>query len=251
MPKIRNIYDYINTFAPFNLQQEWDNSALIIGNLENDVRTISVCLDITNEAAEVAVANKSNLIISHHPLIIEGIKSIKLNSPIGKLIKNDVNVISAHTNFDAASGCMNDILCEILGVENAKPIDENPTTIARIGNLKNEMSASEFAKIVKGKLGCDCVRLSQNKSVKKVMICGGGGASYIQNAIDLGADLFLLGEAKHHEYLHANAHNLAILDAGHFYTENIFTNFMAQKIAEKFVDVKVLQIAQNAPYSTI
>ena len=251
MSKIHDVYDYINTFAPFNLQQEWDNSDLIIGDMENDVSKILVCLDITDKAVSVAVKNKVNLIISHHPLIMNGAKFIGLNSAIAKLIKNNINVISAHTNFDAANGGMNDILCDILGIENAKPIDENLGTIPRIGQLKSEICAKDFAKFVKDKLGCDVVRLSGGRSVRKIMICGGGGASYIPQAITLGADLFLLGEAKHHEYLHANENGLAILDAGHFYTENIFTNFMAQKISKQFSDVEVLTTTENAPYTTI
>lgn len=103
MTKVNDIYKYIDSFAPFNSAMDFDNCGILVGDKNSDVTKVILCLDVTSKVIDEAINKKANLIISHHPIIFNPIKSIDSNSIIYKLIENKINVISAHTNLDMSS----------------------------------------------------------------------------------------------------------------------------------------------------
>jgi dinuclear metal center YbgI/SA1388 family protein len=102
--KIRDIEDIFEKFAPNNLQESYDNSGLIIGNKEEEVRNILVSLDVTEEIIKEAVEKGCNLIISHHPILFFPVKRLNDNNYVERIIKlaikNDIALYSIHTNLD-------------------------------------------------------------------------------------------------------------------------------------------------------
>ncbi|MGI6778640.1 MAG: Nif3-like dinuclear metal center hexameric protein [Acetivibrionales bacterium] len=112
------IIDFFEGFAPLRLAEEWDNVGLIIGNRNEEVNRLMLCLDVTSDVVDEAVSKKINMIVSHHPFLFKGLKRISGDSAktriIYKLIKNDINVYCAHTNLDVAKGGINDCLAGIL-----------------------------------------------------------------------------------------------------------------------------------------
>ena len=114
MTKISDVYNIINRIAPFSLQENWDNSGLILGDMNKSIEKVVIALDITKEIITEAVNIKAELIVTHHPIIFNAVKRIEYDSLIAQLIKNDIAVISAHTNLDIANGGVNDILCNLL-----------------------------------------------------------------------------------------------------------------------------------------
>jgi dinuclear metal center YbgI/SA1388 family protein len=122
--KIREILNYLEEKFPLKLQEHYDNSGLIIGNADNEVTAVLLCLDCTTEVIEEAIARKCNLILSHHPLIFDGLKKINPDTLEGKIIyqaiKNDISIYSIHTNIDNHIEGLNSILASKLGLINCR-----------------------------------------------------------------------------------------------------------------------------------
>lgn len=125
--KIEKIAEYIEKIAPLKLAQDWDNVGLLIGNPQKNIKNILLTIDVTKEVLTEAKRLKTDLIISYHPVIWDGLKKITTNGPadvIYDLICSQIAVFSIHTALDAAQGGVNDGLAQILGIQNAKPIGD-------------------------------------------------------------------------------------------------------------------------------
>lgn len=116
--RIRELYDLIDTAAPFRLQEEYDNAGLIVGSMEDDVRGVLLCLDVTHETVEEADRVGANLILSHHPPIFRAIRKLDpiQHSALLAAIRMDMALLAAHTNFDAASGGLNTFVARRMGL---------------------------------------------------------------------------------------------------------------------------------------
>ncbi|HBX47994.1 MAG TPA: Nif3-like dinuclear metal center hexameric protein [Clostridiaceae bacterium] len=123
------ITDELEKLYPLSLCESYDNAGLIIGDREKEIERILLCLDVTEGVMDEAVNKNIDMIISHHPLIFTGQKSIlkenSLSRTIMNAIKNDINIYSMHTNFDNANNGMNDILASLLELEDIKPLVNN------------------------------------------------------------------------------------------------------------------------------
>jgi dinuclear metal center YbgI/SA1388 family protein len=125
--KIREIISCIESFAPLHVQESYDNSGLIIGSNENEIQSVLISIDITDEVIDEAIAKKANLIISHHPLIFNGLKKItgktSIEQIVIKAIKNDISIYSCHTNLDSVTGGVSSKLSEKIGLVNCKILE--------------------------------------------------------------------------------------------------------------------------------
>lgn len=124
MIKVKDAEEFLSGWAPQETSQGWDNCGLLCGNREQEVGRILVALDVTEEVAEEAVQQQAQLIVSHHPLIFSPLKSINEDSRQGrllrKLIRNDISVLSYHTNLDIAKDGVNEILAQKLHLNNCQ-----------------------------------------------------------------------------------------------------------------------------------
>jgi dinuclear metal center YbgI/SA1388 family protein len=122
--KIKEIVKPLEEFAPLFLQESYDNSGLLLGHPDNKVSKVLITLDITEEIMEESIRKECNLIISHHPLIFSGLKSITGKNATERMaqkaIKNDIGIYALHTNLDNADKGVNEILCDKLGLKNRK-----------------------------------------------------------------------------------------------------------------------------------
>jgi len=118
---IREIKQVLEHYAPLELQEEYDNSGLLIGNPEMEISKVLVAVDITEEVLEEALQNDCNLVISHHPLIFKGLKRIAEEDSIQRLtvkaIRNQIAVYSMHTNLDNSFNGLNAWVCDLLGIK--------------------------------------------------------------------------------------------------------------------------------------
>jgi dinuclear metal center YbgI/SA1388 family protein len=123
---LKEIIAYLESVFPLSIQESYDNSGLLIGNPEEKIRKVLVCIDVTSEVIDEAITKKCNLIISHHPLIFFGIKKLVYTSdnenPVVKAIKNNIAVYAAHTNLDNGQNGINKILADKLKLINTKPL---------------------------------------------------------------------------------------------------------------------------------
>jgi dinuclear metal center YbgI/SA1388 family protein len=342
--KVSDIVGIINRFAPFAHAEEWDNVGLQVGDPVAPVHRVAVALDGERGAVEFAVARGCNLLLTHHPFIFSPLKKISLADPAGSLValalKNDLAVVSLHTNYDVAAGGMNDLLAERLGVarcshlrnagwdelaklvvfvpagheealmealfphcgvignyrdcsfrttgtgtfrplEGAQPFMgevgrreeaqesrlellvrrdgvaaavaalhkahpyEEPAYdlvplmnrgaargLGRIGYLEQETTLGAFARHVAERLGSGSLRYvgEPGRRVRKVALCGGSGMSLLREAHRQGADLLVTGDARYHEARTAEELGIGIIDAGHFATESIMVDGLAEVV---------------------
>ncbi len=245
---VRDIYEFINTVAPFSTAESWDNSGLILGSMGLKCDKVMLALDITREVVEQTIKDDVDLIITHHPVIFSPLKSIDYNSNVARLIAANVSVISTHTCFDTAQGGMNDILCEKLGLINVKSVTTDDGFSFRLGTIENPTSAKEFAKHTAEVLNSKCVNYSfGEKQLKTVAVCSGAGGSLCELVIKLGVDAFVTGELKHNNIIELYESGVSAIVAGHFETEQIFKEELGAQLAEKFKNITVIT-ANEEPY---
>ncbi len=359
--KLSYISNYLESIAPLDLQESYDNSGLLIGNPETELTGALICLDLTMEVLEEAIQGGLNMVISHHPLIFSGLKSLtgknELERIVLKAIKKDISIYAIHTNLDNISKGVNAMLCEKLGIldptilqalsgklnklvtfcpdEHAGKLRDalfsagaghignydscsynsdgygtfragantNPFVgekgklhtekesrielilpdhlIGRVVNvlkrehpyeevaydiypLKNEYATAgagmigeiavaedelEFLKKIKKILGTGALRHSAllGRKIKKVAVCGGSGSFLIRKALSAGADIFITGDIKYHQFFETDG-KMLIADAGHFETEQFTKELIYKLLNEKFPTfaLRISQVNTNA-----
>ena len=230
---VNELYAKLNALIPSSLSCEWDNDGLMCcPDGAREIKRVLVCLDVTADAVRKAVDGGFDAVISHHPFIFKGLKSMTEDNFIPKkameLIRAGVSVMSFHTRLDAVCGGVNDKLAKVLGVENTEPFGEG---IGRIGELESEADALAFAKKVKDVLGAPVVFLADSgRNIKRVAVLGGSGDDFISEAIMLGADAYVSGELGHHPMTDAPDMKITLIEAGHFYTEQPVCEVLCEMI---------------------
>ena len=247
MATVRDIYNYIDSFAPFNTRAEWDNSGLLVGNENSVLNKIFFALDVTSDVIEQAKNVGADLIVTHHPVIFKPVSNVLNDSLIYKLIENNMSIICAHTNYDKAIDGVNDILCCTVGADKIEKIDD---TFLNIATFNNTYSTDEFAKHLKEKLN-GAVRYNNiNKNINKVAVCSGSGSDYLSLAKELQCDALLTGDASHHAFLDANEMGIVLFACGHFETETIAIKPLLEKIENEF-NIECVLAVQSTPIMTI
>ena len=217
---LKEIIQKLEAFAPPSLAESWDNVGLMLGHPMWDIQKCYVALDITDAVIDFAIGNGCQLIVTHHPFLMSGIKSLNLEDTkcrqIATLLEHNIAVYSMHTNFDSCQHGVNDRLCELLELQD---YHTDEPSICRKGFYREPITLREFISRVKDVLGVSFVNYTgdMNRQIQSVAIVGGSGGSMVAEMAD--CDVFLTGEAKYHEYQLAEAMNLCMVTAGHFETE--------------------------------
>ena len=240
MTLIRDIVEFSESFAPFDTAASFDNVGLLVGCENTEVKKVLLALDITKEVVAEAAELGAELIISHHPVIFNPLKNLSSDSVPYLLAKNSLSALCLHTNLDVAINTgVNLCLANTLELENIT-FYEGEFVVS--GNLKEATSAEDFAKFAKEKLNAGAVSCTlKDKKVKKIFMCSGAGGSEFMKAIELGADLFITGEAHHHNYLESLHEGVSLVVAGHFETEDVVINPLKDKLSKEFEDVEFIK----------
>ncbi|MCQ2485863.1 MAG: Nif3-like dinuclear metal center hexameric protein [Clostridia bacterium] len=242
MSTVKDFYEYLNGIAPFETQEDWDNSGMLVGDINAEVTKAVVVLDITPQAVLKAAELGANLIISHHPVIFRAMKSFTKGSVPYELAVNGINAICSHTPLDIASGGTNDTLADLLGFKAV--VGDNP--ILRFAEIP-EASASELSALIAEKLGSKVRFADTGKPIKKVAICTGAGASLIEDTGEI--DAFITGDAGHHDFLDAVQAGITLIAAGHYETENPVVPVLQKRLNEQFSTTEIIDIKQENPVS--
>ena len=238
MTTVKDIYDYTDSFAPFDTQESYDNSGILSGDPNGEVKRALVVLDITSSAVKEAVRLKAGLIISHHPIIFRPIKNVMSGTALYSLIRNGISAICAHTNLDKSEEFgVNTVLSSAMGLHGCKRCGKGDLLFT--AQTAAPMTAKEFADSIKTGLGLENTACTDGgRRIEKVGFCSGAGGDMIYAAAEEGCDAFVTGEMKHHEILFANEKNISVYILGHFNSENPVIEPLAKKLAERFPDVE-------------
>ncbi len=240
MTTVKNILNFTETFAPLCTAADFDNCGVLVGSTAKEITKVLLALDITNDVVEEAKATGAELIISHHPVIFNPIKALNSECVPYLLAKYNIAALCLHTNLDIAENCgVNVCLAKALGLTDTTLY---PEEFLLMGKLSEAMNVKEFAEFVKARLGANCVTYTESdREIKTVAMCSGAGADFYGVAKEKGADAFLTGEAKHHEYLEAASCDIPLVTAGHFYTEDVAINPLKEKLSMEFPNVKFIK----------
>ena len=256
--RCEEIMQKLEELSPAHFAQSWDNVGLLVGRADKEIKSIYVCLDATDEALEEASKLGVDMVISHHPMIFKGIKSVCGDHFIGrrimKLIQQDICYYAMHTNFDIMG--MADAAADDLKLRNRQVLDTtyeddiSTEGFGRFGNLPKIMTLRECATYVKDAFGISKVRVfgDPDMEVEMAAICPGSGGSMIDAALALKADVYITGDIDHHEGIDAVARGLAIIDAGHYGVEKIFVPYMKEYLKREVNGVLVYTQQEEEPF---
>lgn len=244
MAKVKDFYGYLNSIAPFETQEDWDNSGMLVGDMDAEVKKVAVVLDITHEEIKKAKAIGADLIISHHPVIFNPIKSVTRGSVPYELVASSINALCCHTPLDIADGGTNDSLAELLGIEVTRT--EDP--ILRLGTVESTTAENLAGKIAKT-LNTKVRYADAGRKIEKIAICTGAGCSLIEAAGEI--DAFITGDASHHNFLDCIQAGITLIAAGHYETEIVVVPVLVKKLQAQFPDIEIIDIKQENPIKFI
>ncbi len=239
--KILEIYEYLNELSPFEIQESWDNSGLLIGDFKADISKIALSIDVDEQLIDSL--DENTLLITHHPIIFGGLKQLEFSkypaNLIQKMIKKNISNIAMHTNFDQTH--LNEyVATEVLGYEICRKD-------GFVAYLEVDEDFDIFAKKVSKAFGLKCARTVKcAQRVKKVALTTGSGCSLMRS---LDADCFLTGDVKYHDAMEAKSIKLSLIDIGHYESEYFFAQIMQKHL--KILGLEVIIASSENPFTYI
>ena len=240
--RVSDIIAAIEAFAPLSIQENWDNSGLLIGSSSDEVRGVMVGFDCTPGLIDRALAEGCNMVVTHHPLIFGGLKSISPEDPVGdaviRAVRGGVAVYAAHTTADKVIAGVSGAMAGKLGLLNVRILDEEPggTGLGTVGDLPAPLDASAALALVKERFGVKMLRTSKPISGKitRIAMCGGSGSSLIGAARRTGAQLYISADISYHHFF--TPEDFMIADIGHFESEVEITRILFSEIRKNFAN---------------
>lgn len=239
--KLREIYNFLNDLSPFELQESWDNSGLLLGNLNSDVSRIALSIDV--DEAQIDALEENTLLITHHPIIFSGLKQLEFNkypaNLIQKMVQKNISNIAMHTNFDQTH--LNSyVATKILGYEIVKKE-------GFIDYLLVNEPFDLFAKKVGVRFGLNSLRCVKCCDfVTYAALTTGSGCSLLKS---VNADCFLTGDIKYHDAMEAKSINLSLIDIGHYESEHYFAQILEKHL--KNLGLEVIIASSQNPFTYI
>lgn len=217
---VSDVERLVGGIAPYELAEDWDNVGLLFGHAGAAVTRVLVALDLTQEALERARELGAQLIVTHHPIMFSARRRITDADREGRLMlamaEAGIAHIAAHTNLDSAPGGVNDVLMEAMGCTNVRG-----GGFVRVGDLPEGMAFGALCERAASRLHASIRAYgAPQKPVRVLGCCSGAGGGEVEAAKKLGADCFITGEIRHHEALDAVDSGVAVIEAGHYETEN-------------------------------
>lgn len=250
MPTVANLCKFLDQFAPPMLAEDWDNVGLLVGRAERDARSVMTCLTVTPAAVAEAVAERADLIVTHHPLPFRALKRMTADEVTGRMLLNLVEaaiaIYSPHTAFDSARQGINQCLAEMLGLVDIQPLTpavhlDVALGTGRYGRFTSARPLQEVAARLKRSLGLAQVQVvgAPDAPIRSVGIACGSGGELLARARAAECDMFLTGEASFHRCLEAEASEVCLVLLGHYASERFAVERLAEILDAQFPEVRV------------
>ena len=214
----------LERYAPLPLQESYDNAGLQIGLTETvEVSGALLCVDVSEDVIDEAVAAGCNLVVAHHPLLFRPLRRIDQNNAVARIavkaIKAGVAVYAAHTNLDNAPDGVCHEMARVLGLENV-----------------------DFLKWIKARFATPCIMHNTlpEREIARVAVCGGAGDFLTDKAVAAGADAFITGEMGYHRFM---GYEGEILTAaiGHYQSERCTVDLFARLLAAALPGLRLVK----------
>ena len=239
--KILDIYKFLDTLSPFELQESWDNSGLLIGDFSQDVKRVVLSIDVDENLIDSM--QNDTLLITHHPIIFGGLKQLEFSkypaNLIQKMIQKNISNIAMHTNFDQTH--LNEFVAtEVLGYKIAQKD-------GFVAYLDVNEDFDKFSKKVSSAFGLPHARCVKcHDKVKRVALTTGSGCSLMRS---IDADCFLTGDVKYHDAMEAKSIKLSLIDIGHYESEHFFAQILQTHL--KNLGLEVIISSSENPFTYI
>lgn len=247
--KAKQILDALEQYAPLPLQDSFDNAGLQIGlTEEQEVTGALLCLDVTEAIIDEAEREGCNLIIAHHPLLFHGLKSITgknyVERCVVKAIQKGIGIYASHTNMDNAVGGVNYRIADKIGLADVRFLHAKEGGLSAGSGIIGELPCFEdevdFLHRLKALFSVRCIRhnMLKQRRIKRVALCGGAGGFLLSDAISQGADVFITGEMRYHDYF-GHDDELLIAEMGHFESEQYTIELFEELLKKHFSELKI------------
>jgi dinuclear metal center YbgI/SA1388 family protein len=251
---LRQAIDSFEKLWPTNLAEEWDVVGLVSGSLNQEITTVLLTVDVTTDVVEYARQIEADLIFAHHPLLLKGVTSVAETNPKGSvladLIRSNIALYSAHTNADSVENGTSAVLARLLGLTKSNPLSaiaDSKLGIGQIGTLENAMTLGDLASLLNDVLPQTAtgVRVAGefDREVSTVALCAGAGDSYLELALDSGADVYITSDLRHHraqetlELARARGVNFALIDISHWAAEFVWLETAKKELQEQMPQI--------------
>lgn len=249
MYTVKDIFALMDEIAPMKNLHKGDNSGLLVGNPDMEVKKVLFALDITCDAVREAVKIGANVIVAHHPVIFHPLYTLDDSNPACLALKNNIACICFHSPLDMADGGINDIIFDML--EPAlklkkqavlEPVHPDGRGYGFVCTVGEEVLPDELGKLLKKLFGCTIVRYTNSgRPVKKLAFCSGGAGGNLPLAISQGADAYITGDVKHDQWITAGNSGIALYDCGHFHTEDIVIPYLINRFNTAFPGLEAVR----------
>lgn len=241
MPRIAEILEILESTSPLELQESWDNSGLLVGAKNDEVKHLYVALEATLELVESLP--RESLLIVHHPLIFKPLKALLHDEYPGnilqRLIQKQIALLALHTNFDV-SHLGRYVASEILGFTEVE-------MEGYVAYFPLNMHASELAKHLKERLGLERIAtVGEERFLARGALVTGSGGSL---APKVRADCLLTGDVKYHDAMIAKSLGIALFDIGHYESERFFGEILASILKKQGHEAIILDSKNPFQYS--
>lgn len=243
--KVRDIAAAIEQFAPLALQESYDNSGLIVGSPDAEIRGgVLLAVDVTDAVLDEAIERGCDMVITHHPIIFHPLKRLNNKTMVERCvmraIRHDIALYACHTNLDSAVGGMSWQLGKQLGLEAMEvlePSDDEGNGFGVVGELAAELSVDEFFALLRERVGVEVVRHSAvaRPTVRRVAVCTGSGSSMMEAARRALCDVYVTADLRYNDfYLPDGA--FTVVDIGHFESEFCAINLIFDILSKTFIN---------------
>lgn len=241
--KVAEIAKVMQSIAPVEHAEPWDNVGLLVGDPASDVDAVLLAIDATRAVIEEATREGCSLIVAYHPPIFDGLKRFCAGHPAFEAARRGIAIYSPHTALDVAAGGTNDVLADALAMTARRPLRDSGT--GRIGAVAG--TAREVLARLKSALGVEAALVAGplDRDVVTAAVCAGAGGELLRDAIAARVDLFVTGELRHHDALRAAASGVTVVALRHSASERCALPALGRRLVAALPDLRVVQSRED------
>lgn len=239
---------------PANGAEAWDAPGLVTGNSSQPVARVLLTVDVTADIVDEAINGGFDLVFAHHPFLMRGVSSLSeqtaKGSLLAKAIRSNLAIFAAHTNADIVENGVSDTIAKKLGLNDIRPLVSSSETQGhgRVGVLPGQIKLGDFARFLAQLLPSTAqgIKVAGNfdQPISKVALCGGAGDSFLPNAIQENADVYVSSDLRHHvvqdvrEISATQGSGPAVIDVSHWASEWLWLEVAAEQLQDTFPGVQ-------------